>query len=47
MIFRRTQVNKCASAVEIDSINIHDARSCKNGGVAYIRFKVTAPEKSY
>ncbi len=38
--------NTCASAVEIDSINIHDARSCNNGGVAYVTFRVTAPEKT-
>ena len=37
--------NKCASAVEIDSINRHDARSCNNHGVAYVTFEVTSTEK--
>ena len=36
--------NKCASVVEIDSINHHDARSCNNEGIAYVTFEVTAPE---
>jgi hypothetical protein len=36
--------HKCASVVEIDSINSHDARSCHNNGVAYITFEVNATE---
>jgi len=36
--------HKCASVVEIDSINNHDARSCNNNGVAYITFEVNATE---
>ncbi len=38
--------NTCASAIEIDSINRHDARSCNNNGVAYVIFQVKAPEDS-
>ena len=34
----------CASVVEIDSINHHDARSCANNGVAYVTFEVNATE---
>ena len=36
--------NKCATVVEIDSINKHDARSCNNNGVAYVTFEVNATE---
>lgn len=35
--------NKCANVTVLDSINFHDARSCINGGVAYVEFTVTAP----
>ena len=34
----------CPSFNVIDSINNHDARSCDNGGVAYVTFSVTAPK---
>ncbi len=35
--------NTCTSVIEVDSSNWYDARSCNNGGVAYVTYEVTAP----